>query len=101
MTTLIPAWWGHAKPGSSYRPSNATEGECFHAKFCNRCQLFDEGHCSILHATMAHSKGEPGYPKEWVNDDAGMPLCTAFVDEREEPPKPRCSKTLDMFGGGA
>lgn len=99
MTTLIPAWWGTdpTTAGKPYRPCNATEGECFQAKFCNRCQLNEDRDCAILGATMAYNVDEPRYPKEWTHDVAGMPLCTAFVDEREELTRPRCSQTLDMF----
>ena len=80
-------------PGALYRPSNGTEGMIFFEGWCDRCardlafqrwSAESEGKgrgprgCPIIAASLIHDKDEPGYPKEWCFDGAGMPQCTAF-----------------------
>lgn len=68
-----------------YRPSNGTEGEWFMANWCHRCErdrAFREGDgdsCQIAANTMAYDRDHPDYPEEWRYNDAGRPVCTAFV----------------------
>lgn len=73
--------------GDRYRPANGTEGRDFMNQFCFRClqDTFDEdgNSCPILLATLVNNVDEPDYPEEWVHDEEGIPMCTAF--ESEEP----------------
>jgi hypothetical protein len=70
-----------------YRPSNGTEGDCFHAKWCAHCekermyrQDRDNDGCQILIWTMAVGIDDDDYPAEWIEDERG-PRCTAFEEE--------------------
>lgn len=95
----------------SYCPSNATEGDAFMSKWCGECKhlncsswesavdylCHDKEPCPILGASFNHRPGQKGYPREWTFNDAGVPVCTAFV-HKESPDLPyRCEHTLDMF----
>ena len=69
--------------GESYRPSNGTEGAMFQDMFCCQCtkdNLDDEGKggCEIILLSMCHNRDEPEYPKEWIYDKDGQPVCTAW-----------------------
>jgi hypothetical protein len=74
--------------GKPYRPSNATEGEWFEARFCDRCDADapwrdTDGQadaCAIHCRTMAFDVSDPNYPSEWVEDESG-PRCTAYRPE--------------------
>lgn len=76
--------------GQSYRPSNGTEGEYFHAAACARCTKWERGHdpegfddgCLIQDRAIMFEKDDPAYPKQWVYGRDGQPTCTAF-DERQ------------------
>lgn len=109
MAGLIPAWWGSAKPGTPYRPSNGTEGECFFAAWCCKCErdasmrsgrsideCDDDEKCELILKSFV---GEP--LPEWIHDDRGYPMCTAFVPAGESIPKSRCLSTVDMFNPAA
>jgi hypothetical protein len=70
-----------------YRPSNGSEGEGFEEQWCERCErdvafrANDEGYgCLILARALAHDITDPEYPREWCQDEAGTPRCTAFVE---------------------
>lgn len=95
-----------------YRPSNGTEGSCFHSKWCRNCardsamneglevdECNDDQLCEILGDTFIYSIDDPEYPKEWRHcNETGYPICTAFVPIGEEIPKNfRDDKTIDMF----
>lgn len=94
----------------SYRPSCGTEGADFQERWCCVCKrdaafqaTFDspygpEDGCQIVADTFAYELGDPKYPKEWIYDKDGEPVCTAFehVDSPEK--KYRCTKTADLFG---
>lgn len=86
-----------------YRPSNGSEGDCFHAEYCDRCEhdrAFREGtdpagceiHCRALFLDTKHED----YPREWCYDAADNPVCTAFKEQddnegdapKPEPPDP-------------
>ncbi|MEJ1438494.1 MAG: hypothetical protein RPU61_14495 [Candidatus Sedimenticola sp. (ex Thyasira tokunagai)] len=54
--------------------------------------------CDILVRTMAYSLNDKEYPDEWIRDKDSGPRCTAFIPVGEEVPRPRCTKTEDMFG---
>jgi hypothetical protein len=73
---------GDDRVGKPYRPSNGSEGEWFMEDFCYKCKMDENESCEIVAKTMFHDIGEPGYPKEWVYDIEGNPMCTAF--ERHE-----------------
>lgn len=68
-----------------YRPSNGTEGEGFIGCWCARCDRdhFNEdtmrGGCRILADTLFYDRDDPKYPEEWTYNEAGEPICTAFV----------------------
>ena len=72
-------------PDRFYMPPNATEGEIFTSRFCDRCEreaLYrrtDDGcdACPILTMSLFGDQ-----PQEWVVRD-GKPLCTAFTPSRE------------------
>ena len=74
--------------GKSYRPSNGTEGAMFQDMFCQLCtkdNLDDEGlgGCEIILRSMGYGTEDKGYPKEWIYDKDGQPICTA-LNLREE-----------------
>lgn len=87
-----------------YRPSNGTEGDCFQAAWCEKCERdreYQESNggkpgCEILARTMACDVDDPRYPIEWIVDADG-PKCTAFILAGTDLPAPRCTKTPDMF----
>ena len=71
------------------RPSNGSEGELFHERFCYRCKRepdaseeLDAHGCPILTASFIYDVGDEDYPAEWIEDDAPYPhtnpRCTAF-----------------------
>lgn len=68
-----------------YRPGNGSEGDQFKARFCDRCERdrewreHDRNPCPILSATLCMMPHEEGYPPEWRYNEAGAPICTAFV----------------------
>jgi hypothetical protein len=63
----------------SYRPTNGTEGSMFEERFCRRCTHDrPDAPCRILTFALACGLGDPEYPAEWVEDEAG-PRCTAFA----------------------
>ena len=69
--------------GKSFQPSNGTEGMMFTDAFCDNClhQHPDPNHkkqCMILCRTMCHSPKDKEYPEEWVYNDEGWPVCTAW-----------------------
>lgn len=76
----------------AYRPSNGTEGDCFQARWCAKCEReagyrLDETRfdgCDILVAAYALSIGHPEYPPEWRKDGPQGPRCTAFIPEGED-----------------
>ena len=84
-----------------YRPSNGTEGESFHAHWCERCArdlwangtkaTYDECEphevCAIIGNTLAFDIYHPDYSKEWRYVD-GVPTCTAFVPKGSPLPTP-------------
>lgn len=80
-----------------YRPSNGTEGMGFMEAFCFQCERDRDEDCQILANTFAYDVTDAEYPAEWVCDESGA-RCTAFVQEGEPLPTPRCTKTTDMFG---
>jgi len=85
----------------SYRPSNATEGFQFEDKFCSQCtrDTYDieteKGEfCEIQSLTVMFNINDANYPEQWIYDEYGKPICTAFT---QDPTKYRCDKTVDMF----
>lgn len=75
--------------GEKYRPSNGSEGSSFISHWCDRCErdrAFREGRgdsCSIVANTLVYNVGDPEYPEEWTWDKDGVPICTAFVLDKE------------------
>ena len=64
-----------------YRPSNGTEGEIFAEEWCDNCIYDDaenERYCPIFNASMAYLIDDPKYPREWIYDENGEPMCTKF-----------------------
>lgn len=68
-----------------YRPANGTEGIEFAARFCARCafdaeDLDEQDGCPIAADAVVYEVNEPGFPKEWVQDEPCGPRCTAFLE---------------------
>lgn len=99
-------------PGRQWAPSNGTEGEIFHEGWCCRCardrvmngkvhqdQAGEEDYCPILCASFTTHEG----PVEWREIQVGPgPFdcryeCTSFIPKGESIPRPRCTRTADMF----
>lgn len=97
-------------PGESYMPHNGTEGEFFHAAWCEECardramngtcsrenrEPDESDYCEILNRSFRVD----ALP-EWVYGADGQPMCTQFVPVGEPIPV-RDEHTLDMFAGDA
>ena len=83
-----------------YKPSNGTEGDLFISEWCNLCAHYkddNDDYCEILGLTFSLNIHHIDYPKEWIYDENEQPCCTNYLHNTEKP-KPRCSKTIDMFG---
>lgn len=64
--------------GTSYRPSNGTEGMMFEEQICSKCKKYtDYGPCKIFDLSMLYNLKDPEYPKEWIFKNE-TPVCTAF-----------------------
>lgn len=88
---------------NKYRPSNATEGDSFIARFCAHCQrspgnrnLGGPHGCEIIEDSMLWDVEDHRYPSELTSDERG-PVCTAFLPEGEVF-TPRCPLTGELFG---
>lgn len=66
------------RAGEKWRPSNGTEGEIFHASWCDHCKRDAHQDCSIRGDTYCYDVNDPKYPREWQYGDDGQPKCTAF-----------------------
>jgi len=72
--------------GKPYQPSNGTEGMMFTSAFCDRCIHDKYGHtgntndemCDIIASTMALDIKDEHYPKEWIYNEEGWPVCTKW-----------------------
>lgn len=69
--------------GKPYRPSNGSEGEMFMTRFCYRCTKDNPDNsgrngCDIIFFSMSFEVDHPKYPKEWIYDEDGQPICTAW-----------------------
>lgn len=69
--------------GSSFEPSNGTEGMVFTESFCEQCihQHPDPDHekqCMILMRTLIYHSRDSEYPKEWIFNAKGWPVCTSW-----------------------
>lgn len=96
------------KPGERYQPCNGSEGEFFHAMWCEECARDkvmngtatqeeadkdpERCYCMILNQSFT-SEGVA----EWVIGEDGQPKCTAFWP-KDEPIRERCTNTPDLFG---
>ena len=61
-----------------YRPSNATEGDAFEARWCRSCVRHDpvnDVYCPIIGAAMTFDIEDPEYPEAWQYGDDGKPVC--------------------------
>lgn len=83
----MPIWPDLEAAGQRYEPSNGTEGDCFHDKWCCNCArdkvmngtVEQDGpgfnpetdYCQILNASFRSEA------VEWIFDANGMPSCTA------------------------
>ncbi len=81
-----------------YRPSNGTEGEIFIDNYCMQCINCDpdpcgEKQCEIMLRTLLFDLNDPEYPEEWIVNDEGFPVCTAWQKwdwgKDDDPDKPR------------
>lgn len=95
-----------ALPGEQYTPSNGTEGTLFFAAWCEQCardrsmregesvdECDDDELCPII------ARAYLGKAVEWRRLPNADTICTAFRHMEDEPEKPRCTATVDMFGG--
>jgi hypothetical protein len=64
-----------------YRPSNGSEGMWFSERFCFRCKA--ENICKILSAALCYDTSDEKYPKQWIVNEDGKPVCTSFHDKNE------------------
>jgi hypothetical protein len=72
--------------GESFRPSNGTEGMILCEHFCECCihekfthtQNDNDKKCDILTATLVFDQRDKEYPKEWIYDSEGWPVCTKW-----------------------
>lgn len=98
------------RAGEKYRPSNGTEGECFFAAWCCKCQrdkamregadideCDDNERCDIIADTFAYEVEDPEYPAAWQYGKDGQPCCTQFVPAGDQIPEPRCTHTQELF----
>ncbi len=98
--------------GEPYRPHNGSEGEYFHAMWCEECardKVFNgeattedadkdpDLYCEILSRSFRSDEPLP----EWNYGDDGQPRCTQFAPKGQPIPTPRCQHTADMFSDGA
>ena len=73
--------WFPELAGKIYRPANGTEGDIFMQHFCYKCihdDLENENYCHILNRTLVHEVDDEEYPKEWIYNEDGRPVCTEF-----------------------
>lgn len=74
--------------GDVFMPSNGTEGMIFTEAFCEHClhekfshtQEHGDKQCDIMNRSIIHwyEPKHPQYPKEWVFNTEGWPICTAW-----------------------
>ena len=67
--------------GTSFQPSNGTEGMIFMDAFCENCihdNVQKEKYCEIIMLTMCFSPKDKEYPKEWIFNEEGWPVCTKW-----------------------
>ena len=86
----------------AYRPSNGTEGEIFQERYCSRCihEGEEDGeYCHILTSAMIFEIDDPEYPKEWVQDESGKPMCLAFTTEKAPRREPDLPGQMYLFEG--
>jgi hypothetical protein len=106
---------GKCQAENLYRPSNGTEGMIFTEQFCDHClhenpDPNSRRKCELLTASMCFAPTEPEYPKEWIYDALGHPVCTKFInwnwnkngdpddpDNPLAPPPPPDPNQLDLF----
>lgn len=71
--------------------------EKYRPEWCAQC-IKDKPHgaCRILTRSLIFSINEPEYPEEWIRDESGAPVCTAYDDGEALKPEPRCENTLEM-----
>lgn len=80
------SFWDYEKPVRKYQPSNGTEGDIFINQFCNRCchekfihtQNDNDKMCNIFSDSLIYNIKDEEYPKEWIYDNNGLPICTKF-----------------------
>lgn len=70
--------------GKPFRPSNGTEGMIFEEHFCSQCihQNPDPTkgkNCDTACAAFCFDLKDKDYPKEWIYDSEGWPICTKWV----------------------
>lgn len=91
--------------GRPFRPSNGTEGDIFMDSFCFNCiherwthrqnEDRDEDKCEIMSRSLLYDANDDRYPKEWVYNEEGWPVCAKWKkfdwgtgDDQHEPPPP-------------
>lgn len=75
------------RAGKPFYPSNGTEGMMFTEEFCECClhekfthtQRHGDEQCEIFSLTMFHDPRDKEYPKEWIFNELGWPVCTSWA----------------------
>lgn len=95
-----------------FRPSNATQGDCFMSEFCFKCAKYTDpdavSQCDVLTRSMIYDENEKQYPRQWAYDENENPVCTSFKDrdefnaerraKRKQSAPKKCNSTIDLFG---
>ena len=58
------------------------DADVFGERFCYRCERggpLSKINCPIYKQAMAKLSDHPDFPREWIYDDNGKGICTAFT----------------------
>jgi len=98
------------KSYSLYRPSNGSMGDMIYSQLCAGCRHEDhqrEKYCDCLGTMYAFDidQLDEKEREQWgyIRDNDGNISCRFFQDKtvKSSPIQPRCTQTLDLFGGDA
>jgi hypothetical protein len=84
-----------------YKPKNPSEGRAFLAKFCDKCENNRPAvgfGCEIMANSQQHRIDDLMYPKEWVYNHQGHPVCTAYDPRNKNEAPVVFDMTGDLFG---
>ena len=94
------------KHGEPYRPCNGSEGEYFHAMWCEECEhdkvmngsatTEDADQDAVLYCDILSRSFRDEPLPEWRYGNDGQPMCVKFAPMGTVVPG-RCDHTIDMF----